>query len=258
MDKFRLDAKISLITGGSRGIGYGIAKALAKAGSDIVIVARDKANLEHAQAKLARIGRDVWAYPFDMSQVDEINGFFAKIIEDTGGIDVLVNNAGETRRGLAETISLEEWNSVINLNLSAVFAMCQAFGKHRITDGKKGKIINIASLMSEIVREENASYAAAKGGIRQLTKALAIEWARYNINVNAIGPGYIRTELTKALWEDQTFDNWVKKRTPKGRWGNPEDLGSAAVFLVSPASDYITGHILYVDGGFLCAMGPVC
>ena len=258
MDKFRVDAKISLITGSSMGIGYGIAKALAEAGSDIVIVARNKARLENAQAKLARIARNVWAYPFDMNQVDELNGFYAEVIADTGGIDVLVNNAGENKRGLAETISLEDWNSVINLNLSAVFAMCQAFGKQRIKAGNKGKIINIASVMSEIVREENASYATAKGGIRQLTKVLAVEWARYNINVNAIGPGYIRTELTRPLWENQTFDKWVKKRTPKGRWGRPEDLGSAAVFLASSASDYITGHILYVDGGFLSTMGPVC
>ena len=258
MDKLRVDAKVSLITGSSMGIGYEIAKALAEAGSNIVIVARNKARLETAQAKLARVARNVWAYSFDMSQVDEIDGFYDEVIADTGGIDVLVNNAGETKRGLAETMSLEDWNSVINLNLSAVFALCQAFGKQRITAGIEGKIINIASLMSEIVREENACYAASKGGIRQLTKALAVEWARYNINVNAIGPGYIRTELTKPLWENPTFDNWVKKRTPKGRWGSPEDLGSAAVFLASSASDYITGHILYVDGGFLSTMGPVC
>jgi gluconate 5-dehydrogenase len=176
---------------------------------------------------------------------------FEKITVDTNGIDILVNNAGGTRRGPAESISAEDWEFVINLNLTSVFKMSQAFGRERIASGRSGKIVNIASLMSELVRAGTASYAASKGGIRQLTKALAVDWARYGINVNAIGPGYIKTELTKKLWEDGKFDTWVIGKTPLGRWGYPEDLGQTAVFLASPASDFVTGQIIYVDGGFV-------
>jgi gluconate 5-dehydrogenase len=257
MKSFRLDNQISMVTGGSRGIGLGIARALAQAGSDIVLVARGQDQLKQAKEDLSSAGCRVWTYAYDMNDVAGIGDFYDRVVKETGGIDVLVNNAGGTRRGPAQTLTAEDWNFVINLNMSSVFAMCQAFGKQRIDSGKKGKIVNIASLMSEIVREDNAAYAASKGGIRQLTKALAVEWAPYNIHVNAIGPGYIRTELTRPLWEDNTFEAWVNKRTPVGRWGAPEDLGNAAVFLATPASDYITGHILYVDGGFLNTMGPV-
>ncbi|UCF90378.1 MAG: SDR family oxidoreductase [Desulfobacterales bacterium] len=251
MDKFRLDHTCALITGGSRGIGFGIAQALAEAGANIVLAARQEDQLKQAQAQLAAPGRRVWIYSFDMSQVDAIADLYSRIVADTGGIDILVNNAGGTRRGPAETVSAADWNFVINLNLSAVFAMCRAFGQERIQSRRSGKIINIASLMSDTVRENNAPYAASKGGIRQLTKALAVDWAKYQINVNAIGPGYIRTDLTQPLWSDAKFDQWVTGRTPLGRWGNPEDMGYAAVFLAAPASDFITGQIFYVDGGFL-------
>ena len=256
MEKFRLDNKISLVTGGSKGIGLGIAKALAEAGSNIVLAARDKANLDHARQNLTATQRRIWTYAFDMSGVEKINEFYDRIVKDTGGIDILVNNAGGTRRGPAEKLTAEEWNFVINLNLSSVFALCQAFAKERIRSEKKGKIINIASLMSETVREDNAVYAASKGGIRQLTKGLAVDWAKYHINVNAIGPGFIQTDLTRPLWEDESFAAWVKWKTPWARWGNPEDIGSAAVFLAAPASDFVTGHILYVDGGLLSTFGP--
>ncbi len=256
MEKFRLDNKISMITGGSKGIGFGIAKALAAAGSDIVLVARDKTNLDRARKELAGTGRNVRTLSFDMSHVEEIDEMFTAIIKDTGGVDILVNNAGSTRRGPAETITAEDWDFVLNLNVTAVFTLCRAFAGERIKNGKKGKIINIASLMSETVREDNAPYAASKGAIRQLTKALAVDWAKYQINVNAIGPGFIQTDLTRPLWEDESFDKWLKWKTPQARWGKPEDLGNAAVFLASPASDFVTGHILYVDGGLLSTFGP--
>jgi gluconate 5-dehydrogenase len=256
MEKFRLDNKISMITGGSKGIGFGIAKALAEAGSDIVLVARDKTNLDRAREELARTGRNIRIWSFDMSHVDGIDEMFADVIKDTGGIDILVNNAGATRRGPAETITTEDWNFVLNLNVTAVFTLCRAFAGERIESSKKGKIINIASLMSETIREDNAPYAASKGAIRQLTKALAVDWAKYQINVNAIGPGFIQTDLTRPLWEDESFDKWLKWKTPQARWGNPEDLGNAAVYLASPASNFVTGHILYVDGGLLSTFGP--
>ena len=256
MEKFRLDNKMSLVTGGSKGIGFGIAKALAEAGSDIILVARDKTNLDRAREELAPTGRNIRTCSFDMSNVEGIDEMFTGVVKDTGGIDILVNNAGATRRGPAETLTSEDWDFVLNLNVKAVFTLCSAFTRHRIKDDKMGKIINIASLMSETVREDNAPYAASKGAIRQLTKALAVDWAKYNINVNAIGPGFIQTDLTRALWEDESFDKWLKWKTPQARWGKPEDLGNAAVFLASPASDFVTGHILYVDGGLLSTFGP--
>jgi gluconate 5-dehydrogenase len=256
MEQFRLDDKISLVTGGSKGIGLGIAGALAGAGSDLVLAARDKKTLDQAREKLSTTGRRVWLYSFDMSNTDQISNLFADIVRDTGGVDILVNNAGGTRRGPADTLTVEDWNFVINLNMTATFALCQAFARERIKTGKKGKIINIASLMSETVREDNAPYAASKGGIRQLTKALAVDWAKHGINVNAIGPGFIQTDLTRPLWEDESFDKWVKWKTPWARWGKPEDLGNAAVYLASAASDFVTGHILYVDGGLLSTFGP--
>ena len=236
MKQFRLDDKISLVTGGSRGIGLGIAAAMAEAGSDLVLVARDQKALDGA--------------------VDKIGAMFADIVNDTGGPDVLVNNAGGTRRGPADTLTAEDWNFVINLNMTATFMLCQAFARERIKSGKKGKIINIASLMSETVREDNAPYAASKGGIRQLTKALAVDWAKYGINVNAIGPGFTQTDLTRPLWEDDSFNKWVEWKTPCARWGKPEDLGFTAVYLAAPASDFVTGQTLYVDGGLLATFGP--
>ena len=256
MQKFRLDNKLALVTGGSKGIGLGIATALAEAGSDLVLVARDPDTLNQAGEKLESTGKRIQTYSFDMSDTDKIGELFSRIVSEIGAPDILVNNAGGTRRGPAETLTADDWNFVINLNMTAAFSLCQAFAKERIKSRKKGKIINIASLMSETVREDNAPYAASKGGIRQLTKALAVDWAKYGINVNAIGPGFIQTDLTRALWEDASFDKWVKWKTPWARWGTPEDLGYAAVYLASGASDFVTGQVLYVDGGLLSTFGP--
>jgi gluconate 5-dehydrogenase len=256
MEKFRLDDRVALVTGGSKGIGLGIATALAEAGADLALVARNKETLDEARQTLAATGRQVRIYSFDMSNTEKISDLYAEIVSDTGAPDILINNAGGTRRGPAEALTADDWNFVINLNLTATFKLSQAFARERIQQGKKGKIINIASLMSETVREDNAPYAASKGGIRQLTKALAVDWAKHRINVNAIGPGFIQTDLTRALWEDASFDKWVKWKTPWARWGKPEDLGNAAVYLASEAADYVTGHILYVDGGLLSTFGP--
>jgi gluconate 5-dehydrogenase len=256
MDKFRLDNKTALVSGGSKGIGFGIATALAEAGSDLVLVARDQKTLDEAREKLSYTRRRVKFYAFDMSNTGKIKNLYAEIAKDTDGIDILVNNAGGTRRGPADTLSAEDWNFVINLNMTATFTLCQAFAREHIKNGKPGKIINIASLMSETVREDNAPYAASKGGVRQLTKALAVDWAKHAINVNAIGPGFIQTDLTKPLWQDDSFNKWIKWKTPWARWGKPEDIGNAAVYLAAPASDFVTGQILYVDGGLLSTFGP--
>ena len=251
MTKFNLDGKRALITGGSRGIGFGIAREMAQAGADLVLVARDPARLRQARDELEDTGRSIGIRSFDLEDVEGIAALYAELLDAYGPIDILVNSAGLTRRGPAHQLSLDDWNLVITVNLTAVFALCQAFGRERISSGSRGKIINIASLMSDAARQDNSPYAASKGGIRQLTKALAVDWARYGINVNAIGPGYIHTDLTRSLWEDAEFDQWVKARTPMGRWGTPEDIAATAVFLASEAADFITGQLIYVDGGWL-------
>ena len=251
MTKFRLDGKRALITGGSRGIGFGIARQMAQAGADLVLIARDPNRLRQARDKLADTGRSVGIHAFDLEDVEGIADLYAELLEAHGPIDILVNNAGTTRRGAPEQLSLDDWNLVIRVNLTAVFALCQAFGGERISSASKGKIINIASLTSDTVGEDNSPYAASKGGIRQLTKALAVDWAKHDINVNAIGPGLIHTDLTRYLWEDAEFDQWVRGRTPVGRWGRPDDIAPTAVFLASEAADFITGQLIYVDGGLL-------
>jgi gluconate 5-dehydrogenase len=251
MDKFSLEGKRALVTGGSRGIGLGIALGLAEAGANITLVSREAKSLDEAREALGKTGRPVQSHSFDLSRVSEIPDFFRKTVLESGAPDILVNCAGTIRRSSAEDLAMEDWRIVLELNLTSVFALCQAFARERIAARKPGKIINIASLMSESVRRHTSAYAASKGGIRQLTKALAVDWAMYGITVNAIGPGYIQTDLTRALWEDRDMDTWVREHTPMGRWGLPEDLASTAVFLASPASDFITGQVIYVDGGWL-------
>jgi gluconate 5-dehydrogenase len=240
-----------MVTGGSRGIGLGIAQGLAEAGADIVLVARTAEELAKAAEQLAPTGRRISTAHFDLSNATLIEAFFQDTVAKYGAIDVLVNNAGMSRRGPAEEISLADWQAVVDLNLTAMFATCQAFAKDRIARGEKGKIINIGSLMSSASRPGTAPYTATKGGVLLMTKALALDWARHGILVNAIGPGYIETPLTRPLRDDGKFDAWVRERCPLGRWGTPEDLASVAVFLASPAADFITGQIVYVDGGWL-------
>lgn len=251
MERFNLSGKRALVTGGSRGIGLALARGLAEAGADLVLLARQREQLAAAQCELAALGRSVETVPFDLEDVAGIAAMYSALCARSGPIDILINNAGVTRRGPAEGIALDDWNTVLQTNLTAIFALSQAFARERIAARQPGRIISLASLMSEAVRRNNAPYAAAKGGIRQLTKALAADWAPYQITVNAIGPGYIQTELTSALQQDPQFDTWVRNRTPLGRWGTPADLAGAAIFLASPAADFITGQTIYVDGGWL-------
>ena len=252
MQKFRLEGKSAIVTGGSKGIGFGIATAFAEAGAGIALVARNQGDLERAQSTLRDLSSEtVEIYPFDMSIVEDIPALFTQISTEMNGIDILVNNAGGTRRGPAELVAIEDWQFVITLNVTSVFVMSQAFARERIQRQEDGKIINIASIMSEVVREDNAPYAASKGAIRQLTKSLAIDWAKHKINVNGIGPGYIKTELTQPLWEDEEFSNRILEKTPLARWGDPDDIGSVAVFLASAASDFMTGQTVYPEGGIL-------
>ncbi len=252
---FDLSGKTALVTGGNRGIGYAIAKGLAEHGADVAIVSRTKKQLEAAKQQIQDdTGKKVCIFPFDLGNIEGIEALFENIAADTKGIDILANCAGMTIRGPSEDVDLKTWNQVIEVNLTAVFVISQAFCRHRKQAGKSGRIINIGSLTCHGARPTTAAYASSKSGLLMLTKTLAVEWAKYNINVNAIGPGYIATELTKPLLEDEEFNKWVYSKTPLGRWGRPDDLVGTAVLLASKAGDFITGQIIYVDGGWLAML----
>jgi gluconate 5-dehydrogenase len=252
---FNLAGKTAVVTGGSRGIGFAIAKGLVENGANVVLVARSKKRLHEAKQQIeASAGTTVWTFPFDLENINQIVGLFEEIVAQTKGVDILVNCAGTTVRKPSEEIDLSSWNKIIEVNLTAVLVMSQNFCRHCKTAGKPGKIINIGSLMCHATRPTTAAYASSKGGLLMLTKTLAVEWAKYNINVNAIGPGYIRTELTAPLQADADFNKWIISKTPLGRWGEPNDLVGAALLLASPAGDFITGQIIYVDGGWLALL----
>ncbi len=250
---FDLNGKIALITGSSQGIGFGIARGLGKAGATIILNGRNAERLNRAVSTLSQEGLKVFGYSFDVSNSSQIDQKISAIEREVGPIDILVNNAGIQRRGPLETIEESIWREVIETNLTAVFLTTKRVVKGMI-DRRSGKIINICSLMSEISRPTIAPYTASKGAVKMLTKGMAVEWAKYNIQVNGIGPGFIVTEMNKVLLEDQKFDAMVRSRTPAGRWGEPSDLMGAAIFLASRASDYITGQIIYVEGGLLSAL----
>ena len=250
---FDLTGKIALITGSSQGIGFGIARGLGQAGATIILNGRNAERLNRAVSTLSGEGLKVFGYSFDVSDSNQIDQKISAIEREVGAIDILVNNAGIQRRGPLETIEESVWREVIETNLTAVFLTTKRVVKGMI-DRRSGKVINICSLMSEISRPTIAPYTASKGGVKMLTKGMAVEWAKYNIQVNGIGPGFIVTEMNKVLLEDQKFDAMVKSRTPAGRWGEPSDLAGAAIFLASRASDYITGQIIYVEGGILSAL----
>lgn len=252
---FNLLGKTAIITGGSRGIGLAVAKGLAQHGADIVIIARTEKQLDQAKKQIqTSTGKKVWTFQFDLANIKQIKSLFRNINTKTAGIDILVNCAGTTRRAPAEEVDLADWNKVIDVNLTAVLVMSQAFCQHRKQVDVGGKIINIGSLTCHAARPTNTAYASSKAGVLMLTKSLAVEWAKYNINVNAIGPGYIATDLTAPLQADEDFNRWVLSKTPIGRWGQPDDIVGTAVFLASSASDFITGQIIYVDGGWLAML----
>jgi 2-deoxy-D-gluconate 3-dehydrogenase len=251
MDLFSLDGKVSIVTGGGRGLGYGIALGLAGAGSDLAIVSRSGNELDRAsQEIMEETKRRVLPLPLDLAREEEIERLVKTVLKEFGRIDVLVNNAGTTVRKPFLEITEQEFDDVVHLNLRAVFFLTQAVVREMIKR-KSGKIINIASLGSQIGLRNISAYTATKGGIASLTRTLALELATHNINVNAIAPGYYRTQLTEALFHDEEGYRWVLSRIPLGRPGIPEDLAGAAVFLASSASDYVTGQVLFVDGGWI-------
>jgi len=252
---FDLTGKTALVTGGGRGIGLALAQGLAEHGADVALLARTKEQIDTAAQRIQTdTGRKTWTFPFDVEKVEAIEKLFENIVAETKGIDILINCAGMTIRGAADEVDLETWNRVIQVNLTSVIMMSQAFCRHRKQEGKAGRIINIGSLTCHAARPTTAAYGSSKSGLLMLTKTLAVEWAKYNINVNAIGPGYIATELTEPLWTDEDFNRWVLSKTPLARWGKPEDLAGTAVLLASSAGDFITGQIIYVDGGWIALL----
>jgi len=247
---FNLAGKTAIVTGASRGIGQAIAIGMAKAGADIVAVASRAENTAETVAAVKAAGRKAAAVGCDQSSPEAISQAVKAAYELTGNVDILVNNAGTIRRSPARDYSDEDWSAVIDTNLTGVFQFCRAVGGKMIDQGH-GKIINIASLLSFQGGITVPAYAASKGGVSQLTKALANEWANLGVQVNAIAPGYIATDNTAALRANPDRNTSILSRIPAGRWGNASDIAGAAIFLASPASDYVNGHILTVDGGWM-------
>lgn len=249
LDQFSLKGKSALVTGSSRGLGAAIAVALAEAGADVAVHGSQLAPATTEQKVLALGVRSV-ALAGDVGEAAVCARLVDETVRHFGAIDILVNNAGIVRRSPAADYSEEDWKAVIDVNLTSVFRLTQHAGRHMLARGS-GKIINIASMLTFQGGILVPSYAAAKGGVGQLTKAFANEWASKGVNVNAIAPGYMDTDNTEALRKNPERSRQILERIPAGRWGRPEDLAGAAVFLASPASDYVHGHILVVDGGWL-------
>ena len=249
LDAFKLEGCVALVTGGATGIGRAAALALAEAGADVAVLGHTHDPAGTRQA-IEALGRRALSFQGDLSKAVFRNLVVDDILRRWGRIDILVNNAGTIARGAAVDADESEWDRVIQLNLSTMFRMCQRVGRVMI-EQKRGKIINLASLLSFSGGINVISYAASKGGVAQITKALANEWAKLGVNVNAIAPGYILTEFTRVLYEDPTRGPQITERIPVGHWGSTDDLKGPVVFLASRASDYVHGHILVVDGGWM-------
>jgi len=250
---FGLDGAVALVTGSSAGIGLALAKGLAGAGARVAVNGRSAEKVGAAVEALKAEGADACAAPFDVTDGAEVRAAVAHIEAQFGPIDILVNNAGIQRRGPLEDYPEETWRELMSVNLDSVFYVSQAVARGMIAR-KRGRIINIGSVQSELARTNIAPYTASKGGVKMLTKGMATDWGKHGLRINAIAPGYFRTELNKALVEDEKFSAWLAGRTPMGRWGDVDELVGAAVFLASDASSFVNGHILYVDGGITACL----
>ena len=253
LDSFDLAGRTALVTGSSTGIGLALARGLAQAGATVVLNGRRKEPLEAAAAALRAEGASVHAVAFDVTDGSAVTDSVSRIERDIGAIDILVNNAGVQRRAPLEDFAHADWHELIKTNLDSVFFVGQAVARHMIPRGR-GKIINVCSVQSELGRPGIAPYAATKGAVKMLTKGMAIDLGKHGIQVNGLGPGYFKTELTQTLVADEAFTAWLSGRTPAGRWGDVEELGGAAIFLASDASSFVNGHILYVDGGITASL----
>jgi gluconate 5-dehydrogenase len=248
-NSFDLSGKRALITGSSRGLGLAMARALADAGAAVILNARDSVALGAAAADMAEAGFDVAALAFDVTSSDSVDEAIAHCENEIGAIDILINNAGIQIRGPLETYRRDDFERIMSSHVTSTFMVGQAVAQRMIGRGR-GKIINICSVLTEHARSGAVPYGAAKAAIANLTRGMAADWAPKGLNVNAIAPGYFRTELNTALLADEAFRTRVEQRTPMGRWGEPKELGPPAVFLASDASNFVNGHILYVDGGY--------
>ena len=251
---FDLTGRTALITGSARGLGYGFAQGLAEAGAKVVINARNTEQVAQAVAQLRAQGHDALGLPFDVTDEAAVGAAFASLDQQGIEIDILINNAGIQHRMPLVDLELKDWQRVIDTNLTSAFIVGKQAAKRMIARGRGGKVINIGSLTSEAARATVGPYTAAKGGIKMLTRAMAAEWTEHGIQANAIGPGYMATEMNTALLQNPAFDAWVKGRTPARRWGRADELAGTAVYLASAASDYVSGQIIYVDGGMLAVL----
>jgi len=252
---FDLTGKVALITGGSRGLGFMIGVGLGKSGAAVCFNASSEASVAKGREEYRKEGIEAWGYVCDVTDEDAVNKMVSKIGEEAGTIDILVNNAGIIKRIPMLEMSSEDFRKVVDVDLTASFITSKAVLPGMIVKGH-GKIINICSILSELGRETVSAYAAAKGGLKMLTRNIASEYGHYNIQCNGIGPGFMATDLTVQLQEpDNSFNTYLMSKTPAGRWGLPEDLQGPAIFLASDASNFVYGHILYVDGGLLATFG---
>ena len=245
---FGLDGRLALVTGSSAGIGLALARALGQAGASVVLNGRDAVKLEQVGVMLRSEGLTVYTRSFDVTQDAAVKVAIEDIEASVGPIEILVNNAGMQLRGPLEDFAVDDWHRLMRTNLDSVFLVGQAVAR-RMIPRQRGKIINICSVQSELGRPNVAPYMASKGAVKMLTKGMAIDWGPHGLQVNGLGPGYFKTELTEKLVADETFSAWLTGRTPSRRWGEVAELGGAAVFLASDASNFVNGHILYVDGG---------
>ncbi len=255
MKLFDLKGKRALVTGGTHGLGMAMAEGLASAGAELIITGTTPSKMEKALSHYKSKGYTATGYIFDITD-DKLAAIkVSEMVSEVGEIDILVNNAGIIKRELATTMPVDDFRRVIEVDLVGAFIMSQLVGNRMINNGG-GKIINICSMMSELGRNSVSAYAAAKGGLKMLTRNLATEWAKHNIQVNGIGPGYFATSQTEPIRVDgHPFNDFIINRTPAARWGDPEDLAGTAVFLASKASDFVNGQIVYVDGGILATIG---
>lgn len=248
---FDLNGKVALVTGAGRGLGEAVALGLAKAGADVAIVDLDIKAAQDVALKAENLGRKAIAIQANVCESNDVKEMVNSVINKFGTIDILVNNAGIQRRNPCIEMTEEDWDAVIDVNLKGAFLCCKEVGKIMVKN-RKGKVINITSLLGTVAQPNRGPYAASKGALVQLTKVLALEWAPLGINVNGLGPGYFLTELNKKLMDDKEEFDKLTSKIPMGRWGTLEDIVGPAVFLASEASDYMNGHVLYVDGGYLC------